>query len=106
MTEKELTNFVNECFDKVDKHDEGELGYDKRIEVTQLLQSKLNLTGNAFNIQANLMKDGDTDGNMLISRQELLNWTLEKRREAVYGKSTSAGVAVASDPNETEEQLI
>lgn len=99
--EKELKFIVNKAFDEIDTDQTGELGYAKRVEICELLKERLSLEGSPFDLSAKLLKEGDTDGNLLISRDELIGWAIEKRYE-VCGKPPVPYVAI----NETEEELI
>lgn len=65
------------------------------------LKEKLHLAGSAFDLSTQLLKEGDTNGNLLIDRNEVITWAVEKRLE-VLGRLPNKYVP----KDETEEELI
>ena len=71
------------------------------MAICEKLQQKLNLKENAFEAQHELWKEGDTDGNFMISRSELITWVLDYRRDSLNLSSPKPALKI-----ETEEAMI
>lgn len=99
--EKELRLTISKIYDEVDSEQTGDLGFQKRVELMEKLKEKLHLAGSAFDLSTQLLKEGDTNGNLLIDRNEVITWAVEKRLE-VLGRLPNKYVP----KDETEEELI
>ena len=99
--EKELRLTISKIYDEVDTEQTGDLGFQKRVELMEKLKEKLHLAGSAFDLSTQLLKEGDTNGNLLIDRNEVITWAVEKRLE-VLGRLPNKYVP----KDETEEELI
>ena len=102
--EKNLTLEVISIYNRVFKETSKDakaagLGMEGRERVCELLQAKLNLNKSSVDAASQPWFEGDADGDNMISRDELVNWAIDKRRE-IYGNFLDDQKA------ETEEEVI